>query len=409
LIFLSSAQAQETSQEEKDRKLVESCQSKITKVIENSSKAYLCIDGGSSVIISPLGEVLTNHHVVINRKVGESWYVMDSEKKIHQIQLLAIDSWGDLAYLKLSANRSYPFVPLAISYTTKVGDPVIALGNPFSLAIDGKPSASLGIISALELQEYNYSVATQTDTAINPGNSGGPLINLNGELVGINGKITPRFFKGMNSGVGFAIPVEQIRRLLPALRKGGEIHHGNIDGIVFEADLVQRRIQSITAGSSAEKAGLKISDELVSVNERKVRHQTHFWGLVQSYPEGANITLQVNRHGSLLNISVTLDKYMSPELEPSSQKSPFLGVRLGDASVFKEKPALPIEEVAPDSPAEKAGLQNGDLILSVDGKNFSSAKEFGKYIRGKKVDSEITLVLKREKKIFSVNVRLGSL
>jgi S1-C subfamily serine protease len=201
------------------------------ELIERISKAFVAVGGGSGIIVSADGEILTNDHVAGGREVGATWVVIRPGGKFEKATLVAKDPRGDIALLKLHGGGPYPYVPMADSDQVRAGDEVVALGNPFGFSKDGSPHVTVGVISAVHRYQGGYSDAIMTDTAINPGNSGGPLLDMQGRLIGINGRIAVRFGTRANTGVGYAIPTNQIQAFMPVFRRGGVVSHGRVDGI----------------------------------------------------------------------------------------------------------------------------------------------------------------------------------
>ena len=209
----------------------------VMQVIEKTAPAFVFIEGCSGFLVSADGLILTNEHVVAGKQ--ELTVQLVGGRQL-QADVLGHDPGGDLALLKLRDSSGVPALELGDSDALRVGEPVIALGDPFLLGSSSiflgaapasyEPSASLGVVSALHRFSDTYFDAVQVDVAVNRGNSGGPLLNLAGKVVGINGKIETRFETGINTGVGYAIPANQIRRFFEPLKgaEGGRVNHGTI-------------------------------------------------------------------------------------------------------------------------------------------------------------------------------------
>jgi S1-C subfamily serine protease len=187
----------------------------LVKLIETTSKAFVFIGDGSGVVISEDGYVLTNYHVAGS---AESWTIrLGGEEQTRVCDVVGKDATCDLCLLKIRGIDHAPCMKLGSSATLESGQEVLALGDPFKLGEKrGGPAASIGIVSAVHRNQGKYTDAIQTDCAINPGNSGGPLINLSGELIGLTGQINSRYGKN-NTGIAFAIPIDQIKLALPRL------------------------------------------------------------------------------------------------------------------------------------------------------------------------------------------------
>src|SRR3972149_4655971 len=287
-----------------DNNFASTLQEKVQTTLEKVIPAFVFVEsGGSGVLISDNGLFLTNYHVAgklktvkVNLANGER---LDAKK-------IAGDPEGDIALFKIDKSDKFSYVELGNSDVLEVGEYVIAIGDPFVLSYTSPtkqkdPSVSLGIVSAIHRNQGSYSDAIQTDAAINPGNSGGPLLTLDGKLVGINGRIATRFFSRINSGVGYAIPVNQIKRFLDGLKSGGEkgdVYHGEIDGLKLShvfANGAGATVSAVKKGSTADKAGIKKGDLITQLDDYRIFSEKRFLGALGSYPAGAKITLKVKR------------------------------------------------------------------------------------------------------------------
>ncbi|MCW8138873.1 MAG: PDZ domain-containing protein, partial [Planctomycetota bacterium] len=278
--------------------------------------------------------------------------------------MIGKDPRGDIALLRLEGKGPYPFVPLADSDRVQAGDAVIALGNPFGFSKDGTPHVTLGVVSAVHRFQGGYSDAIQTDTAINPGNSGGPLLDLEGRVIGINGRIAVRFGTRANTGVGYAIPANQIREFIPHFRAKGVVHHGIVPGLVLrdtprggDGALVER----VTAGSAAAEKGLKAGDVIVEAGGRPVNNPQRFQGIVGTYPAGEKVSIVARRGDDTIKVEVALEARSSEEGGAVAGRGAYLGVRMST----HQGGGVEVEEVVKDSPAEQAGVTTGDVIKRV--------------------------------------------
>jgi serine protease Do len=268
---------------------------------------------GSGVIISPDGEILTNHHVA-----GGATHVtvIMADGKRLSARIIGTDPHGDLTLLDIEGKK-LPHVKLGPDDRPTAGSWVIAMGNPFSLATaDGGPIVTQGIVSGLHrIQPQNvsgelfYGDSVQTDAEINPGNSGGPLFDLEGRLVGINGRIaTRRLMYRVNTGVGYAISARQIRRTLPRLRAGGTVHKGFL-GIRYDVDEMSGagvEVLFVYPGSPAEAAGLLPGDRIVGIGTQRIRTGSRLAGLLSTQPAGTRMLLTSTRKGREKAIEVVL-------------------------------------------------------------------------------------------------------
>tara|TARA_Y100001947_G_scaffold10188_1_gene7794 strand:+ start:10929 stop:12011 length:1083 start_codon:yes stop_codon:yes gene_type:complete len=288
---------------------------------------YPMKSSGSGVVISPDGFVMTNHHVIEN---ADKVTVTLSGGDEYEAEIIGSDETSDLALIKLSGS-DFPYAELANSDDLLIGEWVIALGNPFELfSISNKPSASVGIISATNMDfgmQKSGKVLQdmiQTDAAINPGNSGGPLVNAMGQVIGINTFIFTDYehFRG-SVGIGFAIPINSARRIAEELRMTGEIDRGYSTGLIVQS--VTRSISryldipfvkgviivEINQGSPADMTGLEPGDVILSVNGEDVNKPSDIRTVIleNDLRSGDKVTLQIFRNGNYKKVKMRLGKY----------------------------------------------------------------------------------------------------
>ncbi len=344
-------------------------EAELTSVIEKTSNAFAFVGGGSAIVISPDGYILSNHHVAGDRK---QWTVrVYGTGKFFVCDLVGTDPVGDLCLLKARGAENLPFVKFGDIAALKVGQQCLTIGDPFKLADpwDGPPSVSLGTISALHRFQQNYCDAIQTDAAINPGNSGGPLVTLDGELIGITGQIMSRFLAKANTGIGYSIPIDQIARFIPALKSAGgtAVYHGTMpEGVLFTQssidDVQAAVVESVEPASEAEVLDFRKGDKVLRVNDKPVLNFWRLKGIVQSYPEGTQVSFFVARAGKEVEIKFKLPRMPLP---PAPAYIEALGIqvvptRAGDG--------LLVKIVMPGSVAEKTGLAKDDVILKIGGR-----------------------------------------
>ena len=288
---------------------------------------YPMKSSGSGVVISPDGFVMTNHHVIEN---ADKVTVTLSGGDEYEAEIIGSDETSDLALIKLSGS-DFPYAELANSDDLLIGEWVIALGNPFELfSISNKPSASVGIISATNMDfgmQKSGKVLQdmiQTDAAINPGNSGGPLVNAMGQVIGINTFIFTDYehFRG-SVGIGFAIPINSARRIAEELRMTGEIDRGYSTGLIVQS--VTRSISryldipfvkgviivEVNQGSPADMTGLEPGDVILSVNGEDVNKPSDIRTVIleNDLRSGDKIILQIFRNGNYKKVKMKLGKY----------------------------------------------------------------------------------------------------
>jgi S1-C subfamily serine protease len=260
---------------------------------------------GSGILISKDGLVLTNHHVAGE---AERITVVTAGNRRRPAKVVGTDPEGDLALLRIDGGGPWPQVEMGDSDSLRVGQWVFAMGNPRGAStLDGEAIVTWGAITALHCLgggmaggQLFYGDAIQTDAELNPGNSGGPLFDLDGRLIGINGRIATRNRVGgaaVNANVGFAIPVNQVRRFLPLLEKGEKIRHGFLGVRTEEADRGVR-ILFVAPGSAAAAAGIEPGDHVVALDGVAVATPVRLTNLVNAYPAGEKIALRVRRNGA---------------------------------------------------------------------------------------------------------------
>ncbi|MEK7447949.1 MAG: trypsin-like peptidase domain-containing protein [Planctomycetota bacterium] len=387
-------------------------QAQISGVIEQVLPAYVFIGGGSGVIISEDGYVLTNYHVVGSSK---KWHIYDVNGNIYTARRLGYDSYGDVALLKIESTEKLPYLEIGDSDSLKTGQPVIAIGNPFGQGTsDLIPTVNFGIISALHRFHGPYSDAIQTDAPINPGNSGGPLVTLDGKLIGLNGSIDFRFeFIKVNTGIGYAIPVNQIKKFLPYLKSGGQVDHGYIEGLIipfpgyYQAS-AGAKVTTVKSGSQA--AGLKIraGDEIIKIDEYDLTTANRFHSILGTYPAGAEVQFTIRRQDKIFKIKTTLEARPAPvSLVRGGSDTPFLGAAFIETEKSQGQ-GVEIAEVMPGSPAAESDLRTGDIMTGFDNKKIQSVARLLDLIKTKKPGNTVMIKIKRGLAEFEVPVTLGS-
>jgi serine protease Do len=353
---------------------------------------------GSGFIIDPKGLVLTNNHVVED---AVSITVRMEDGRSFAADIVGRDPLTDVAVLKLKGKvDNLPAVGLGDSDALRVGDWLLAIGNPFGLA----SSVSLGILSAKarNIEAGPYDEFLQTDAAINPGNSGGPLFNMKGEVIGINTAIV-----GGGTGIGFAVPSNLIKALVPMLEKEGTVTRGYL-GIGIQdltADIGQALelpvtegaiVNEVSPGGPSAKAGLKTDDVVVAIDGQKIGSASSLTRTVALKRPGSSVMITLYRGGKKQDVKVTLGT--RPDLEGISKRAPReseesskarVGLSLSDldpstarqAGFSKAEGAL-ITDVVPGSPAERANLAPGMLVVEANRKPVRSAEELAVAIRG---------------------------
>ena len=359
---------------------------------------------GSGFILSADGYVMTNAHVVDG---ADEVVVTLADKREFKARLIGADKMSDVAIVKIDADR-LPFVKIGDVSKIKVGEWAIAIGSPFGL----ESTVTAGIISAKSRNTGDFLPLIQTDVAINPGNSGGPLINMRGEVIGINSQIYSR--SGGYMGISFSIPIDEAIRVADQLRSGGRVVRGRIGVVigpvsreVAEAIGLGRPtgafVSQVEADGPAEKAGIEPGDVITRVDGRVVESSVELPRLVAAVKPGGKTTLQVFRKGSYRDLSVgvverdpvtaanTPRPAASREApKPQAVTSLGLGVSdLTDAEKRERKVKAGVKVETADGIAARAGLRPGDVILSIGNTDVTSARQFeqlvGKLEKGKPV------------------------
>jgi Do/DeqQ family serine protease len=346
---------------------------------------------GSGVIVDPSGLVVTNFHVING---ADEVKVSLADKRELPVEVVLKDQRTDLAVLRIKDSRErFPALEFSDSDALQVGDVVLAVGNPFAVG----QTVTHGIVSAVARTQVgisDYQFFIQTDAAINPGNSGGPLVDMAGKVVGINTAIFSR--SGGSQGIGFAIPANMVRVVVASARSGGTVKRpwlgANLQAVTpdlsREFDLKRPAgavITSITPGSPAARAGLKVGDVVVAVGEQAVDDPNAFSYRFATHTPGGRVDLGIVRGGRESKIAVPLETAPdSPRDElVIKARSPFLGAKVANLS-----PALADElrldtategvvvvEVGDGTPAQQLGFQRGDLLLTINNRKITKTRD----------------------------------
>ena len=343
---------------------------------------------GSGFILSADGYVMTNAHVVDG---ADELLVTLTDKREFKAKVIGLDKRTDVAVVKIEAT-GLPAVKLGDVSVLKVGEWVMAIGSPFGL----ENSVTAGIVSAKGRDTGDYLPFIQTDVAINPGNSGGPLINMRGEVVGINSQIYSR--SGGFMGISFAIPIDEASRVADQLRAGGRVIRGRI-GVTI-APVTKEVAESIglgkpagalvrgaESGGPADKAGIEAGDIITKVDGKVIDKSGDLPRLVGATKPGSKTVLQVFRRGGFRDISVTVAEFEPDAPTKAAQAEPgapagsksALGLtvsELGDAAKRELKLKGGVKVEAVDGAAARAGLREGDIILALDNTEINDVKQF---------------------------------
>jgi serine protease Do len=366
--------------------------------------------GGSGFLISSDGYIVTNNHVIVGGPAGgavDRVTVTLFDGKEYEAEIVGRDPSSDVALLKIRAT-GLPFVKMADSKKSRVGDWVIAIGNPLGLG----NTVTAGIISALQRNigaGGAYDRFIQTDTAINPGNSGGPLFNLKGEVVGINNRLISPV--GANIGVGFAIPADEAIPVIESLKKGVRPERGYLgisitpvsEDLADALGLEKNRgefVARVVAGEGADKAGLKEGDIVLRVDSREVTPEATLSYIVANIKPGTRIPLDILREGKPLKLTATIgarppeEKLAQSNFNPEENKDFDKQTDTPDSKVIRDKLGLSVipldaeiaralgmtadvKGIVVDVPgagtAAQVGLRRGDVIVSANYKPVTTS------------------------------------
>jgi serine protease Do len=367
---------------------------------------------GSGVIVDKKGYIVTNNHVVGDATEVE---VRFSDKSHLQGKVVGKDPDTDLAIVKVASSKDLPFVPLGDSTKMKVGQWVMAVGNPFGL----DRTVTIGVISGLGRENVNlsrYEDFIQTDASINPGNSGGPLFNLRGEVIGINTAII-----NFAQGIGFAIPSSIVQQVMPQLIENGKVTRGWL-GVGIQqltADLAEKfsvdentgvLVNEVFEGDPASRAGIQPGDIITKVEGKTVETPSTLAKIIAGFSPGHKARVEILRDGKRQQLTVELGEKKEEATLASLPKEPeaFLGLNvqtltpeLAERFRLKEDKGVLITKVEPDSPAEQ-DLREGDLIKEIDHEPISSVEDFNRIAVKLKDSDNILIRVVREGRAFYV-------
>ena len=372
---------------------------------------------GSGFILSADGFVMTNAHVVED---ADEVFVTLTDKREFKAKVVGSDRRSDVAVLKIEAT-ALPLVKIGDVARLKVGEWVMAIGSPFGF----DNSVTAGIVSAKARDTGEFLPFIQTDVAINPGNSGGPLLNMRGEVVGINSQIYSQ--SGGFMGISFSIPIDEAIRVSDQLRGTGRVVRGFI-GVApddLSKDVAESiglgkptgaLIRSVTAGGAADKAGIEGGDVITKFDGKAIEKASDLRRVVAGLKPGSKASLQVFRRGAYKDLSITIAEMaderqraaVEPDAKPAQSASAVLGLQISDLSEAQKKELKIRSGVRIDGAsgvAARAGLREGDLILAVDNADVNNVKQLQAVLSKLEKAKLINLMVKRDEVVSFVLLR----
>ncbi|HEY1058735.1 MAG TPA: DegQ family serine endoprotease [Limnobacter sp.] len=368
---------------------------------------------GSGFVIDSDGYILTNHHVVDG---AESIIVTFPDKREFKGKVIGSDQRTDVALVKIEG-KGFPALKIGDVNKAKVGQWVVAIGSPFGL----DNSVTAGIISAKGRDTGEYLPFIQTDVAVNPGNSGGPLLNLDGEVVGINSQIYSR--TGGFMGISFAIPIDEAMRVVKQLRETGKVSRGRIGVGIGEVDKDVAKalglnttqgalVGSVTKDSPADKAGVVAGDIILKFDGRKVDKASDLPRIVGETKPGSRVNMTLWRKGAEKTVQITVGEFenektakaSTPKKVEPTQADRF-GMAVSDATDAERKAlgfAGGVVVRAVEGAAADAGIAVGDVILQVGRQDISSAKQFAEVVKSVAKGQTVPVLVRRGENSFFV-------
>ncbi len=382
---------------------------------EPRRKQYVQNSLGSGVIIdSARNYILTNHHVIV--RASRITITLANQEEF-EARVVGTDPESDLAVLKIETDSELPAITMGKSDDLMIGETVIAIGNPFALS----HTVTTGVISALNrsvrTKKYVYHNFIQIDASINPGNSGGPLLNINGELIGINTAI----YSGAE-GIGFAIPIDRAKRIVSNLIDYGRVHTAWL-GITVQ-DLNESLIKyfhlpvgngalitEILTGSPAKKRGLKREDVITELNKNKIKSSRDYYDQLSQYTANEMIHLVFFRNGKRQEISIKAatfppDIALNLAFEQLGFRVEELNRSLAAKYRLKKKEGLVIVAIKKGSQAERIGLEPGDLVRGINDLSVNTKEDLKKAVIRYRLKERITVLIQRGWTVYSISFKM---
>jgi len=392
---------------------------------------------GSGFITTPDGYIVTNNHVV--EEATKIDVVLQDNRHLHA-RIIGADPLTDIAVIKVDAS-GLPTVRMGSSEGARIGEWVLAIGNPLDLGttvtsgIISAKGRALPILRQTSGSRWAIEDFIQTDAPINPGNSGGPLVNLRGEVVGVNSAIASP--TGYYSGYGFAVPIDLARRIADDLVRYGRVRRPALgvsitevtpeDAEVFRLQRIQGVVaQDFQTNSPARRAGVQQGDVIVAVDDKPIQRVGQFQRIVASYHPGDEVTLDLVRYGQRRQVKVRLDEAPPPEKHAQAAQAPQaapaeteagskLGVAVGALTPdiarqlgYSGNPGgIVVTDVQPYGPAARAGIDRGTRILAVDGERVNDVSAFRAAMSRKRPGQVVSLSIQAGEAHSILNIRLN--
>lgn len=370
---------------------------------------------GSGFIIDKEGHIITNYHVV---EGADEIKVKLVDGRDFKAKVVGRDSKTDLALIEISSLfKDLPTLPLGDSDKVRVGDWVLAIGNPFGLG----HTVTQGIISATGrvIGSGPYDNFLQTDAPINPGNSGGPLMDLKGEVIGINSAII-----ASGQGIGFAIPSNMAKSIISQLKEKGKVIRGwigvSVQSVTPEIAQAFRLkepkgalVGDVAPGGPADRAGIKRGDIFISFDGKTINRMSDLPVITAETPVGKEVDVTVIRNGKEMHMKLKVaemtEQRMAPQMPP-----PSLGIKVDNITPrlqkefgINDKAGVVVLDVEPDSPADDAGLLPGDLIKEVNHKPVRNLQDFNTSMRKMNKNTSVLFLIKRGIQTFYVSIQVS--
>ena len=359
---------------------------------------------GSGVIIDgKRGYILTNAHVVA--QTGDVSVVLNDEREF-PAQIVGADPDSDLAVLRIESSYGLPSAEMGNSDHIMIGETVIAIGNPFGFS----NTVTTGVVSALNrsirAENRVFHDFIQTDASINPGNSGGPLLNINGELIGINTAIYAKA-----QGIGFAIPINKARRIIADLIRYGEVVQAWIGIVVQDLDArlaaylnlkdhAGAMIQDVESPSPSKDAGFQRGDIIVSLGGKSIRNAEDYYAALKDHAAGNTVSLKIVRNGKPLEIPVTASTFPADRAEELGYKR--LGIKV--ENLDRSGAGVCISQLDPSSHLSRIGVSAGDVIRRIDEMTINNKKDFEKAMVKYRLKPTLVVLLQRGGNLYHITV-----